>query len=242
MKIITADDHGLIREGLKAILNRLGGDLVFVEAHDGASLREQLTRHADADLLLLDVQLPDCSGLELLTEVSANHPKLRTIMVSGDYDRNTVSQALELGASGFLPKTALNQVLISVIQLVMAGGIYVPPEALRGTPGRSPEIGLGGGGAMEAGGGAANPSFAGRTVEAWPGSLRKLGLTERQIDVLNLLLLGKSNKLICRELDLAEATVKVHVRAILRAFHADSRTEVVVAANRMGWSSLAPIQ
>lgn len=246
MKIITADDHGLIREGLRAMLNRMDEHLEFVEAYDGKSLHVQLTQHPDADLLLLDVQLPDCNGLTLLSEITEMYPRLPVVMVSGDYDRETVTLAIDRGASGFLPKISLNEVLVSAIRLVMAGGIYIPPEALKGasTSVASAAFGLA---KLSTTVAAISPSipssFPSQPNTPMPAvsfsdqSAHALGLTERQLDVLDLLLQGMSNKQICRVLDLAEATVKVHVRAILRAFKADSRTEVVVAASRMGWKA-----
>lgn len=223
MKIITADDHALIREGLHAILRRMDEHLQFVEACDGKSLEAQLVQHPDADLLLLDVQLPDVSGLDLLERLSERYPSLPIVMLSAEHDRETVTRAIDLGAAGFLPKTSLNQVLVSAIQLVMSGGIYIPPEALR-PPGA----------ATTAHAPAPAPT-AGATAGSGSGiTPESLGLTGRQLDVLWLLLEGMSNKQICRKLDLAEATVKVHVRAILRALNVDSRTEAVVVATRMG--------
>ena len=254
MKIITADDHGLIREGLRAMLNRMDEQLEFVEAYDGKSLHAQLVQHPDADLLLLDVQLPDCNGLSLLSEITQLYPRLPVVIVSGDYDRETVTLAIDRGASGFLPKISLNEVLVSAIRLVMAGGIYIPPEAIKGVG--SAAVRLPGSevantsvspltaatpfspAALSApASSAASPHAASIAACLGNQNVQALGLTERQLDVLDLLLQGMSNKQICRVLDLAEATVKVHVRAILRAFKADSRTEVVVAASRMGWKA-----
>jgi DNA-binding NarL/FixJ family response regulator len=225
VKIIAADDHALIREGLHAILKRMDEQLQFIEACDGKSLEAQLAQHPDADLLLLDVQLPDVSGLTLLETLSGQYPDLPIVILSAEHDRETVTRAIDLGAAGFLPKTSLNQVLVSAIQLVMSGGIYIPPEALR--PSSAPV-----------------PAPAPAPVAPAPGTAltpESLGLTGRQLDVLWLLLEGMSNKQICRKLDLAEATVKVHVRAILRALNVDSRTEAVVVATRMGLVPPAPV-
>jgi DNA-binding NarL/FixJ family response regulator len=120
-----------------------------------------------------------------------------------------VTKALDLGALGFIPKSASRAVMVSALQLVFAGGIYVPPEILQKAPMSAP-------------------------VSA-PMSPSELGLTERQIDVLALMMQGKSNKAVCRELDLAEATVKNHVTAILRALKVTNRTEAVLAVAEFGW-------
>jgi DNA-binding NarL/FixJ family response regulator len=217
MKIVTADDHALIREGLKVILRSLDPLPDIVEATDGHSLRQTLRAHPDANLVLLDVHLPDCSGLALLPELIAEFPGVPVVLLSAEVDPEVIKKALELGASGFLPKTSLNQVLVSAVSLVMAGGVYVPPEAVRRQiPGVTHAVA-----------GTVRPF--GSAVPERVG----LNLTERQWEVLWLLLEGKSNKQICRDLDLAEATVKVHVRAILRDLGVHTRAEAIVAAARL---------
>ncbi|MGH8799786.1 MAG: response regulator transcription factor, partial [Casimicrobiaceae bacterium] len=122
------------------------------------------------------------------------------------HDRATVERALDLGAMGFIPKTANTRVLIDALRLVLSGGVYVPAE-LPGTA-------------------AARPRAAARAQD--------LGLTVRQSDVLRLLVQGKPNKLICRDLRLSEGTVKVHVSAILRALNVHNRTQVVIELARRG--------
>ncbi len=130
MKIVTVDDHALIREGLKAILMSTDERPAVVEAADGGGLRQQLAAHPDIDLILLDVQLPDCDGLALLEELARTHPQVPVIVLSAEHEAETITRALHMGAAGFVPKTSINKVLISAIRLVLAGGIYVPPEAV----------------------------------------------------------------------------------------------------------------
>ena len=216
MKILIVDDHGLVREGLRAILGRSDLPVHCLEAWDSASLWSMLEQHADIDLVLLDIQLPDVSGLSLLDDLAQRHPQLPVIMLSADHDAGIVNRALEQGACGFLPKSSLNQVLVSAIRLVAAGGIYVPPEALQKTTGRPLQT--------------ESPTAV--TVES-------LGFTVRQTDVFMLLLQGMSNKQICRELDLAEPTVKIHVRGILRTLGVSSRAEVIAKCSQLGLASTA---
>lgn len=211
MKILIVDDHGLVREGLRAILGSSDLAVQCTEAWDSASLWSMLEQHTDIALVLLDIQLPDVSGLSLLADLSAQRPELPVIMLSADHDAATVNQALEQGARGFLPKSSLNQVLISAIRLVAAGGVYVPPEALKKTPSKP----------------AAPAPSAPVTVDS-------LGFTARQTDVFMLLLQGMSNKQICRQLDLAEPTVKIHVRGVLRALNVSSRAEAIAKCNMLG--------
>ena len=130
MKLLIVDDHGLVREGLKAILGQSDLQAECLEAWDEISIWHCLKKHPDVKLVLLDIQLPGLSGMDLLRRIAIEHPAIPIIMLSADHDSNTVSQALQWGASGFMPKNSLNQVLISAIRLVLAGGVYIPPEAL----------------------------------------------------------------------------------------------------------------
>lgn len=231
MKIVTVDDHALIRDGLKAILMSLEEGPSVLEAADGEGLRQRLAEHPDTDLILLDVQLPDCDGLDLLEEVTRTHASIPVIVLSAEHDPETITRALQIGAAGFVPKTSINKVLISALRLVLAGGIYVPPEAVlqpRPIEHRmtAPTHHRGAASNDKPQHGQESRAFGQRDV---------LGaLTDRQWDVFRLLLEGLSNKQICRELDLAEATVKVHVRAILRELGARSRAEAIVVAGRLG--------
>ena len=120
VKILIVDDHGLVREGLQAILSRSELLAECVQAWDAASLWQQLEQHADIDLVLMDIQLPDVSGLSLLEELTQRLPQLPVIMLSADHDAGIVLHSLEQGARGFLPKSSLNQVLVSAIRLVTA--------------------------------------------------------------------------------------------------------------------------
>lgn len=213
MKILIVDDHSLVREGLKAILSQSDLEAQFVEAWDAAGLQTEIKNHPDLALVLLDIGLPGISGLELIAHIMAQRPRLPIIMLSADHEPFTVTRALNLGASGFLPKSSLSQVLVSAIRLVIAGGVYIPPEALQKSAFRPTPTHM--------------PMHAAMSFEA-------LGFTARQIEVFQLLLQGMSNKQICREIDIAEATVKIHVRAILRALTVNSRSEAIVRAAQLG--------
>ena len=218
MKLLIVDDHGLVREGLKAILGQSDLKAECLEAWDEISIWHCLKKHPDVKLVLLDIQLPGLSGMDLLRRIAIEHPAIPIIMLSADHDSNTVSQALQWGASGFMPKNSLNQVLISAIRLVLAGGVYIPPEALLKS--------------------ALKPQPAPTTMAAL--QLDSLGLTNRQLDVLRLLVKGLSNKRISRQIDLAEATVKIHIRGILRTLSVTNRTEALVKLTEMGYRIAEP--
>lgn len=216
MKILVVDDHVLIREALRGVLKALKGDAVVVEATDSRQAMQRVAENPDLELILLDLHLPGRSGFEVLAELREHHPAISVIVLSVSNDRDDIAKALDLGALGFIPKSASREVMLNALNLIFAGGIYVPPEIL----GR-PDAGL-------------PPAPAAPAQSERPPSAAEIGLTERQMDVLALMMQGKSNKAICRALDLAEPTVKNHVTAILRALKVSNRTEAVIAAGALG--------
>jgi DNA-binding NarL/FixJ family response regulator len=217
MKILVVDDHVLIREALRGVLKDLKGEAsVVIEAPDGREALRQLAGNPDVELVLLDLGLPDRDGLEILGELAERHPTISVVVHSANQDRDRVMKALDLGAIGFIPKSAKREVLLGAFNLIFSGSIYIPPEILdrrQPAPATAPS----------------DPASPKRRMSA-----ADLGLTERQMEVLSLMMHGKSNKAICRVLDLAEPTVKVHVSAILKALKAANRTEAVMAAAALG--------
>lgn len=220
MKVLVVDDHVLIREAMRGVVAELQPDATVLEAGTCADAFALVAQHPDLALVLLDLQLPDRDGRAALAELRQHHPAIAVAVLSAHHDRDTVVSALEAGAQGFIPKSQPRDVLLNALRLILAGGVYIPPDVLT-TAAR-----------------AAPAPFA------FPVSRRptpaELGLTERQVDVLALMMQGKSNKLICRALDLAEPTVKNHVSAILKALGVANRTEAVVAVAALGWELAAP--
>jgi len=214
MKILVVDDHVLIREALGGVLRELKGDAaVVIEASDSRQAMRQIEANPDIELVLLDLGLPDRDGFELMSDLARRHPTVSVVVHSAHQDRERVMKALDLGALGFIPKSARREVLIGAFNLIFSGGVYIPPEII-----------------------ARRPPAAAAPPEPPSGkaSAADLGLTERQMQVLALMMQGKSNKAICRDLDLAEPTVKVHVSAVLKALKAANRTEAVIAAAALG--------
>ncbi len=214
MKILVIDDHVLIREAMRGVLRELKGDAaVILEASDSHQAMYQIEQNPDLELALLDLGLPDRDGLEMLSELGNRYPTISVVVLSAQQDRDTVMKALDLGALGFIPKSGQREVMLSAFNLIFSGGVYIPPEILNRRE-RSTAVRA-----------APAPSKAGAA---------HLGLTERQMEVLTLMLQGKSNKAISRVLDLAEPTVKIHVSAILKALKVANRTEAVIAATTLG--------
>ena len=112
------------------VLRDFDQGMVCFDAFDGASVERTLAQHPEIELLLLDRRLPDCDGMDLLVRLVEAHPALPIVMLSAEFDADTVTQAIDRGAAGFIPKTSVTNVLVSALKLIMAGGIYVPPEVL----------------------------------------------------------------------------------------------------------------
>jgi DNA-binding NarL/FixJ family response regulator len=219
VKILVVDDHPLVRDAMASILQGLSSSPRVLQAADcGAALR--LARaHRDLDLVLLDLNLPGSRGFDALDRIRREHPALPVVILSMFQDRQTVLGAIQRGAMGFIPKAAAKDVILKAARQVLAGGVYVPPEAVSGT--------------SVSGGEAQEFVAPGRGAR----SLADLRLTPRQGQVLALIMRGNSNKEICQTLGLAERTVKVHVTAVLTALKVSSRTQAVIAAGQLGLSA-----
>jgi len=218
MKILVVDDHVLIRDALRSVLKEVKGDALVLEASDSRQALALVAEHAELGLVLLDLNLPDRDGFSLLAELRERYPAISVVVLSAQQDRSSVVKALDLGALGYIPKSGQREVMLSALQLVFSGGIYIPPEILTRNEQPAPSSGV-----------------KAPTGDRKPVSPSDLGLTGRQLDVLALMMQGKSNKAICRVLDLAEPTVKNHVTAILKALNVTNRTEAVIAVRELGW-------
>jgi DNA-binding NarL/FixJ family response regulator len=206
MKVLLIDDHTLFRDALSLLLSHRLPDLTVLHAGDIAAAGTVLAAHPDLRLALLDLGLPDSEGLGSLHRWREQAPGVTTVVLSADERRDTVLAALDAGAAGFIPKTAQGTVLEDALRAVLEGRAWVPQAALDAH--------------------AAPPA---RTAAA-----ATTELSPRQRDVLRLLIEGRSNKLICRELDLSESTVKTHLAAIFRRLEVENRTQAVIAAARLG--------
>ncbi len=229
MKVLLVDDHPLILSALQSVIKGLGDHVTVVGAGSARAARDALKSENDFDLVLLDLQLGDADGFDLLVEFRAGYPALPVVVVSASDRASDVIRSIDLGAMGFVPKRATNETLFEALHMVMSGGIYVPPMSI-------------GSEASPAGRRSTDPSTRQLNVvnkEATDSgfqtqpSLASLGLTPRQTDVLALLLKGNPNKLIARELGVSVETVKDHVAAVLRALGVSSRTQAVLAVSQM---------
>lgn len=212
MQILLVDDHALIRDALRAILAEIMACAVIDEADSAHKAMELAESNPEKQLVILDLGLPDGDGLHLLKTIRACRPATAVVVLSSSTEAAVMAAALDAGAVGFIPKSAPRSVMVSALHLILAGGIYIPPEAW---PSRSKEV---------------LPAAPVR-----PPTPAELGLTERQLEVLALLMRGRSNKAIARTLSIAEVTVKHHVTALMRALQVSNRTEAALTIARYGW-------
>ncbi len=203
MKILIADDHVLFREGLRQLLQQLGEGVTVIDATDHEEMLRLAAQHADADLALVDLDMPGKPPLAALAAMLAQSPTIPIVVLSASEDLHAVRRTLDAGAMGFIPKSETASVILSALRLVLSGGVYVPPMLMQRNPGLGTQSG---------------------------GS----GLTPRQLEVLERLTLGKSNKEIGRELNLSEATVKAHLAAIFRNLNVKSRAEATHIVEQRG--------
>jgi DNA-binding NarL/FixJ family response regulator len=131
MKILVVDDHVLIREALRGVLRELDGAAAILEASDGVAAMHLIEEHGDLGLVLLDLTLPDRDGFSLLAEIRECHPGVSIVVMSALQDRATVTRALDLGALGFIPKSAQREVMLSALRLIFSGGVYIPPRMVK---------------------------------------------------------------------------------------------------------------
>jgi DNA-binding NarL/FixJ family response regulator len=210
MNILLIDDHALIRDALRGVIRELIADARVLEASSCRQAMRLIQDHPDLHLVLLDLNLPDRNGFAVLADLRQHYATISAVVLSTSSDRDSVLRALNMGALGFIPKSAPREVIANALRLVLSGGVYVPPEALA-------------------------PVETGETRRQPPASPAEAGLTRRQLEVLALMMRGKSNKAISRLLDMAEPTVKHHVTAILKALGAANRTEAVISAGELSW-------
>lgn len=213
LKILLIEDHALVREGMTHLLSQLDDEVTVFEAANGEDGVGFLEAHTDIDLVLLDLSLPGVDGLSWLKIQRKRFPTVPMLVVSAHDDGATIAKVMAAGAAGFVPKAQSADRLLDSLQRVLEGEI-IDPGATPTYP-----IGIDGPGeVMKPAGGRTRP--------------KDLGLTPRQIDVLDLLVKGRNNREIGVLLGLTEGTVKIHVTALLKALGVKSRSEAIVAARR----------
>lgn len=206
MRVLLIDDHPLFREGLKGLLLGLEPS-VRVEQASSIDAAGSLQGQA-FDLVLMDLNMPGSQGMEALSRAKALFEAAAVVVVSGDESPETIQSAIQHGAAGYVPKTTDPSVTIQALRLVLAQGTYLPPEAFRQP-------------------GAPAPAATASTPN-WPKEL-----SPRQLAVLRCLLQGKPNKVIAREIGIAEGTVKAHLWAVYQLLGVSNRAQAMYRAHEL---------
>jgi DNA-binding NarL/FixJ family response regulator len=199
IRILTVDDHLLLREGVAAVLDGHEDIILVGEASSGQEGIESF-RRLRPDVALMDLRMPDMSGIQALSAIRAEFPDARIIVLTTYAGDVQATAALKAGAAGYLLKSLVRKELIETIRIVHAGKRRVPAE------------------------------IAADIAQHVADDV----LTEREIEVLQRVAAGRSNKLIAAELDIAEGTVKTHMKSILPKLKATDRTHAVTIALKRG--------
>ncbi len=227
MKILIADDHELFLKGLEFILKENLPNPIITTAQNYSDIFHILEDKQGFDLIITDLAMPGANWLQALNKIHSLEQETPIIVISAVFDKEILQQTLDIGVAGYIPKTSSNNLIISAINLVLAGGVYIPHELLY-TPPSTPNN--------------KNTSkeyiaplkalekFADNTTESSQKSL-----TERQIEIVKCIAEGLSNKQIAYKLNLTEGTVKVHITVILKVLNVKNRTSAVIEAAKRGY-------
>lgn len=199
-KIIIADDHPLFRRALLETLKTKLTSVNWLEAETVNELEQQLASDSDADLLLLDLNIPGAHGFNTLIHVRTHFPQIPVVVVSAYEDNDTISKAMEYGASGFVPKSTPVDDIFVAIQQVLAGELWMPKKHSSAQPHEKSDI-----------------------------AERVASLTQQQYRILMMFAEGMLNKQIAYDLNVSEATIKAHATAIFRKLNVRNRTQAVIA-------------
>ena len=204
-QIVIADDHALVRGGLELVVKMAVPNSDIFQTKSFDETLKVLSDEPSIDLLLLDLMMPGMDSEKSIKNITNNYPGVPIVIVSVKEDFDSIHMAISSGASGYIPKTSLPEVTISAINLVLSGGVYIPPHVLNSKIDTAKE----------------------QLVDQSNTSNSTKILSKRQEEVLNLIKIGKSNQSIATELNLTIPTIKMHVSAIFKKLDVKNRTEAV---------------
>lgn len=211
IRLLVVEDHALVREGLVRLLRQLEDEVVIREASHGEEAMAALEDDDDVDLVMLDLAMPGMDGFACLNELRERYPAIPVAVVSAYDDQPSVTRVLNHGASGFIPKAYSGEALLSAVREILDGNLFRPSVAQ-------------------------TPATIDDALPEAPGDSTitpaEIGLTDRQAQVLALMVRGLPNREIARQLDLSEGTVKVHATAIFKALGVSSRTQALLTVSR----------
>ena len=204
-KVMLVDDHALIREGIKQLLEFDGSIDVIEQASDGAECLEKL-QHVQPDILLLYINMPNVNGIEVLEEIKKKNIPVKVLMLTVHSEAEYLVQAVDIGANGYILKDSGSEELKKAIQSVMDGDSYIQPSLI--------------------------PSLNSRLVNRDIDKEKIAALTKREMEILTQIAGGMFNKEIAMNLNISERTVKNHISNIFKKIDVSDRTQAAVFAIR----------
>ena len=214
IRVMIVDDHTLVRQGLRQILNLEEDFIIVGEAQHGNEVLEKVLS-LKPDVVLMDLNLPGKNGIELTAELKESCPDTKVLALTIDNDQHNVSKIIKAGALGYVLKDIESDILFEAIRSVAQGDAYIQPHLLSKLLNEFRQI---------------------MADEQQSASLEQLGLTQRELEIVSYIACGQSNKEIAEKLFISEKTVKNHVSSILRKMELEDRTQVAVYACRRGLS------
>lgn len=208
MKVLIADEQSLFRDGLTLRLKEINQTIDILQSSSLTEMLQILSSEPNTDILILDIDLAGFSAEETIKNIQNISPSAKIIAISSSEDAHNIKNILSLGAKGYIPKRSDSNILSGALKLILDGGTYIPPVMLK------------------------TDSISKSTSPILP-PLKK-NLTNRQSQVLDLIAQGKSNKQIAYDMGVSEATVKLHINALLRSLKVNNRTQAVITAQKMG--------
>ena len=229
MKILIADDHELFLNGLSFILKENINSPELLSANSYTEVFDIIKQHNDIDLIITDLAMPGSDWLSAISKIHKLQPDTPIIIISAVFGKEILQQTLDIGVSGYIPKTSSNNLIISAINLVLAGGIYIPHDLLHSSTSNTIEktnnIDI------------LTPLKNLETTTQQPQNSNNKKLTARQVDIIKCIAEGLSNKQIAHKLNLTEGTIKVHITIILKILNVKNRTSALIEATKMGYLS-----
>jgi DNA-binding NarL/FixJ family response regulator len=211
IRVILADDHAVVRKGIKEFLEEMGDIAVIAEASDGEEALRLITEQLP-DVAVLDIQMPKLSGVEVTRRLRAKSPQLRILILTAYDDEPYIFALLQAGANGYVLKTASSDELVRAVKTVHAGGSALDPKVAQKVMAQI---------------------STGKPFGEHDESVERL--TERELDVLRFAAKGLTNRAIGQQLGISERTVQGHLANIYAKLNVGTRTEAVIAASQRGW-------
>ena len=219
MKFLIADDHELFLQGLEFILHKEYPNAEIVLTNSYTGIFQILEQRKDFDLIITDLAMPGANWLDAISKIHNICSDVPIIIISAVFDKEILQKTYDIGVSGYVSKSFPNSLIISAINLVMAGGMYIPPELLK----------------MSMASSTSNVKDLIKDLDKDKKSAKENRiLTPRQMEVLQCLFNGLSNKQIAYKLGLSEGTVKIHITLIMKALDVNNRVSAVREASRRG--------